>query len=376
VNGTMRSTAFHVRTAGRAAADAWVARDGFMVPARYGDPAQEALAARTSASLTDFSFVERLRIHGKGAARMLSAAFGFDVTSIAGGESRDVHWKTEKGGVRGMGTLVRAGSENFLLLTLMADAAWFQRAAPRFGVTVRDETAERGMLLLAGPYAFAVLAAADMERAARLEPHHHATYTVEGAPVTVGRWDALGAFTVMMAVDHALTMFDRLSHAGRLFGLTLAGQEALETLLLEAGVPLAGIDFVPARDADAAGPALQSLMPLTRPEPRPPEPTQAEGETAPAPAEPARAEPAIDGTVLAGVEIDSETPVPFAPILVGGTLVGHTLRSAWSPSLRRAIALAQLPAKHATAGTNVAVMTVTVAGPTNINARVTALPFL
>jgi glycine cleavage system aminomethyltransferase T len=44
--------------------------------------------------------------------------------------------------------------------------------------------------------------------------------------------------------------------------------------------------------------------------------------------------------------------------------------------LRRAIALAQLPAKHAAPGTNVAVMTVTVSGPTNISARVTALPFL
>ena len=44
---TMRlPTPFHVRTAERNPANAWVARGGFTVPAHFGDVVQEALAAR------------------------------------------------------------------------------------------------------------------------------------------------------------------------------------------------------------------------------------------------------------------------------------------------------------------------------------------
>jgi glycine cleavage system aminomethyltransferase T len=185
-------------------------------------------------------------------------------------------------------------------------------------------------------------------------------------------------------------MFDRVVRAGAMFGMAMAGQEALETLMLEAGVPLPGVDYEPARDDAAAEPVLQSLMPLPPP-PAPPRvetPPPAQGETDAtgatekpaedtAPAAPAPASPAqVEGTVLAGIEIDGDVPLPFAPVLVGGTLAGHTLRSAWSPTLRRAIALAQLPAKHATPGMQVVVMTTTVGGPSNTQARVSALPFL
>jgi aminomethyltransferase len=367
---TIRHTIFHGRMTERVGGDAWLVRGGFTVPARYTDVQQEALAAQTGAVLVDLSAVERLRIHGKGAVRMLSAAFGTDAGAIPAGEARDVVWRAAAGGVRGMGALQRAGETNYSLISFRSDIAWFQRAAPRFDATVRDETGERGVLLLAGPYAFGVLAAAGLEGAARLSRGQHATFDQAGIPLTIGRWDPLNGFAISVAAVHAARVFDLVWRAGEMFGLALAGQETLELLLLEAGMPLPGIDFVPARDEAATEPTLESLTPYAA---SAAPATESGTETAASP--PAPVAQADGRVVLVGIEMESEAPAPFAPIFIGGAVVGHTLRAAYSPVLRRAIALAQLPARHAAPQTAAVVRTLTTTGTVDVNARVTALPF-
>jgi aminomethyltransferase len=345
----VRATPFHACTAVHNRAQAWMTRGYFTVPQFYSEPRQEALAARTSAVLVDFSAMERIRVHGTGAARLLSAACGRAVNELPIGQSCAVVWRGDGGGVRGYGTLARAGESNFALQAFAADYAWFARAAPRFEATVRDTTGERGLLLLAGPYAFGVLAAAGLEEAARLARGGHAVFTWRGITVTAARFDALGGFEIHCAIDDAAEVFDRLWRAGQWFGSMLAGQEALETLLLEAGVRLPRIDFAPARDdlATEPSPALLGLG------------TDANSDR-----------------LLAGVEIDSETPAPFMPLVRDGVVIGHTLRSAYSPALRRAIALAQVRAPHAAPGTTLMVRTLQTAGTMDVSARVSALPFL
>jgi glycine cleavage system aminomethyltransferase T len=53
---------------------------------------------------------------------------------------------------------------------------------------------------------------------------------------------------------------------------------------------------------------------------------------------------------LVGVEIDSDRAAPHTPLTLDGRIVGHTLSSHYSPSLRRAIALARIEESAANAG--------------------------
>ena len=312
---------------------------------------RQALAARTHAAVFDFSFIQRLRIHGHGAASLLATAFAADVGAMAAGESREVVWRATRGGVRGLGWLARFGEGNFALQAFDADYGWFARAAPRFDAVVRDASGDRGVLLVLGPYAFGVLAAAGLEEGARLAQGKNAVFNWSGVTVTVGRWRSPAGFEIYCARDDSRIVMERLMAAGTLFDLASGGREALETLLLEAGVPVPGIDFRAARDDDAEAPPLASLM------------------------------PAADGAkgtdlVLAGIECDSEMPVPFAPLLRDGAVVGRTLRSAYSPALRRAIALAQIPAAHAAPGTRLVARTVAESGVKDVAACAASLPFL
>jgi glycine cleavage system aminomethyltransferase T len=84
-------------------------------------------------------------------------------------------------------------------------------------------------------------------------------------------------------------------------------------------------------------------------------------------------------STLAGVVIDGDQPVPFAPLTRGGRMVGRTLSSRHSPSLRRAIALAELEIDCARPGTTLSLAepgALAKNGVLSLTARVAALPFL
>jgi glycine cleavage system aminomethyltransferase T len=139
-----------------------------------------------------------------------------------------------------------------------------------------------------------------------------------------------------------------------LVALRLAGEETLQLLQLEAGVPLPHLDFAPAREPFARTP-LPAALGAYELEDR----NESEG-----------------GLVLAGLELESDRPVAFAPVFAGHAAAGRTLRSLYSPAFRGAIALAELAPKYAATGTGVSVRHVDSGGARDIAARVVALPFL
>ena len=351
---TLFPTPFHPRTAEHNLANAWLSHGAFTIPAHYGSPSQEALAARRSVVMIDVSAQQDLHIAGKGAAAFLSAACGAAVRGIAIGHCEDVYWCADGGGLRGFGVLSRLAEEEFLLRSADADIGWFTSAAPRFDrVDVRDVTSERGLLLLTGPYAIAIMVAARLESVG-LEPRRHARFDWRGVPVTVFHDGRLSGYQISCAPRDACLIFDRLYGAGRLVSLRLAGESALQLLHLEAGLPIPHLDFTPAREPFAHAPSPVALGFQ--------HPHDGSGRAG--------------GYMLAGLELDSDQPVPFAPILAGGSEAGRTLRSLYSPALKAAIALAELSPSRASPGTAVIVRHMDGAGRRDIAARVVPLPFL
>jgi aminomethyltransferase len=343
----LRPTPFHARMAEHNRGNAWVARGGFSLPAHFGAPLEEMLAARVSAILFDASHYQRLRVHGAGATAFLSMALGCDAGAIPTGHSRPVIWRGEAGGLRGNGLLARFGENNYVLSGFTCDTPWFAAQAPRFHAVVRDETPEKGILALGGPYAAAVMKSAGFAIADDLLPGMHRAGVWGDIPVLVSRWSPLGGFEITCAPEDGTLVFDRLWNAGRNFGLMPAGQEAVEALLLEAGVVLAEVDYTPARTAFAAAPDPAMLGMSHAP----------------------------SAQILRGILLDADHPAPFAPVLREGRTIGATRRSAYSPALCRAIALAQIDASIEP-GTTVRVSGIINGKPAELPARIVTLPFL
>jgi len=349
--GAVLPTPFHTRTAERNLVNAWMIRGSFTVPAHYGDPHQEALAARVTVAMADISAIEDLLIDGPGAASFLATACGAPLADADIGASRAVHWRAEGDGLRGYGRVSRLAEDRFLLRSADIDLAWFESAAPRFNVSLRDATRERGLLFLTGPFALPAMVAAGLE-VGELKEDQHGDYEWRGLAVTIFRRARLAGYELSCGAEDAVPVFDRIVRAGSLVALRLMGEDALQLLQLEAGLPLPHVDFAPAREALAREPSPASLG-------------FKDGETGVEDAE---------RRVLAGIEWDGEQPAPFATVFAGGKEIGRTLRSLYSPALKCAIALAQLDA-DAGMGTAVSMMRLESSGWVESTGRVVALPF-
>jgi aminomethyltransferase len=119
----------------------------------------------------------------------------------------------------------------------------------------------------------------------------------------------------------------------------------MDVLDIEAGIPRPARDYIPATDGDAPTPSpwalsFDALVDM--------EHTAFNGR--------ANLLQAKAGAQrgLVGVEIESDVAAPHTPLLAAGRRVGHTLSSAYSPTLRRAIALAQIDEGVAKPGTQLA----------------------
>jgi aminomethyltransferase len=243
--------------------------------------------------------------------------------------------------------------DKFLLRSADIDLGWFDCAAPRFGVSLRDATQMRGLLFITGPFALPALVAAGLE-VGDLNEDRHSDYDWRGLAVTVFRCARASGYELSCAAQDAIAVFDRLMRHAPLLALRLIGEDALQLLQLEAGLPLVHADFAPAREALAREPSPASLGFKARP----------------------HGDNDAGLRLLAGIAWDSDQPAPFAPVFAGGKEIGRTLRSLYSPALKCAIALAQLDPDGAALGTAVSMMRLESSGLRESTGRVVALPFL
>ena len=350
----VRATPFHMRAADANRLNAWSVRNGWTLATHYGDPHDEALAARLSVAVADISWRWRVAIEGPRVEEFLARLLTRDAAKLSPGCAFKALWLTDQGGLRGAGLVARTGEQSFLLASAAPDMEWVASAAALFDVHVRE--AEEGGLALVGPYASKLVAAAGLD--ANLEPLAFRKQNWDGLDVTLSRWGQHGGYELWCNADDAPIVWDRIARAGEAFALSPAGLEAMDIIDLEAGVPRPGRDYDPAAEPS---PRLLGLESLIDPEHR-----IFNGRAAYLAAPTKR--------VLAGVEFDSDTPAPFAPLFRAGLIVGQTLGSLYSPALRRAIALAQLDAGASEPGCE---LTLRLAPDLRIvTVRVTALPFL
>jgi glycine cleavage system aminomethyltransferase T len=368
MSDNLRATPLHGRAAALNRFNRWKPRNNFTLAADFGDKNREVLAARTRAVIADISWRWRFFAKGAQAAQFMSRLVTRNAAELSPGDAVKALWLNDGGAVRGAGLIARYASDSFFVASAATDADWFQSAASAFDVALDDVTEKEGGVALIGPYAVAVLKAAGLD--ADVAPLGFRKLFWRGLDVTVSRWGEQNGYEIWCPADDCYLVWDRLLHAGAPFGMEPAGLSALDILDIQAGVPRPARDYLPAKDGFAIDPSVESLA----------------------------LESLIDEKhltfngrsawlenrgkskmVLVGVEIDSETPAPFASLMRNGSRVGHTLASVFSPVLRRAIALAQVERANAASGT---MFMLTVPGSLEapecraVAARIVELPFI
>ncbi len=233
-------------------------RDGWSVAASYGDVAQEYAAVREAgAGLIDLSARGRLLVSGSEAVQFLNGLITNDMKTLEVNTWMPGAFPNVQGRLIASVRVIRLRDEGadkkvcpaFLIDTEAATHETVLKTIERFTLAgdfrVKDITSETAMLSVQGKKAATIVGSVlgDAAAASASNAVQQINWKQTGATpeVTIIHASHTGqdGFDLVVAKDHASSLWDVLQHAGA----QPVGYDALEILRIEAGVPRYGIDM-------------------------------------------------------------------------------------------------------------------------------------
>jgi aminomethyltransferase len=389
-----RPTPFHPRTQALCESHLYKHWAGFLAVRHYDEsPEREYNAVRQGAGLLDVSPLFKYRVIGKDAGRFLDYVMVKAVSKLKVGRVTYVCWCDDEGKILDDGTCWRLSKTSYRLTAASPSYFWFAKLAMGFDVRIEDETEALAGVALQGPNARKILEACTGKNLEDLKFFAWATLELDGPAGRVssdvsrtGYTGDLG-YELWVKPELALALWDNLMALGKPLGIWPIGLDTLDITRIEAGFILQGCDYHSAYDtvhpASKASPyevGLGRLVELDR------EPFVGQRALT---AEKARgATWAFVGLVIDwdAVEAafdrhDLPPSLPTAawrsriPLYRGMRQVGYASSGAWSPILKKNLALASVFTEFAVDGTELDIEILADWERTRVPAKVTALPF-
>ena len=346
-------------------------------------------AIRNAAALIDISPLFKYLVTGPHAARLVQRVITRDVTRMRIGQVFYTPWCDEQGKVIDDGTVARLAEDRFRWTAADPSLRWLMQNAAGMDVAIDDMSEETAALALQGPMAAGVLRACAEADIESLRYFHLTSGRIGGVAVDISRTGYTGDLGYEIWVDRAqaVRVWDTIMAAGAPFDIKPVGMLALDVARVEAGLLLIDVDFHGSRKAMIAAQrytpfelGLGRLVDLGKGPFIGRDALRAEQERGPR-------------RMIVGLEVnwsdverlyDREGLAPVAPsaasrlavpVVRDGRQVGRATTTAWSPSLKRLIAIATVDAPHCQTGTELGIE-VTIEGVRHFaRARVVPTPF-
>ncbi|MCX7346254.1 MAG: aminomethyltransferase family protein, partial [Alphaproteobacteria bacterium] len=246
----LKKTPFHPRTAAHNVMNHWGPWGGYTTALVFEDEAMEYTAIRNAASVYDLCPMVKYRIKGPDAAAYLNRLTVRNAGKLSVGGVHYTIWCDDDGKIIDDGTLFRLAGDEYRICCQERHLPWLLDSAVGFDVEVAEVTEEIAALSLQGPCTAAVLQAAGFD-VSGLKPFRMASFPFDGGTLTISRTGFTGdlGYELWTTPKHALALWDHLFEAGRLFGIRPIGSNALNTARIEAGFIITNLDFVPSHQA-------------------------------------------------------------------------------------------------------------------------------
>jgi len=224
---------------------AMIERDGWSIPASYGDVLLEYASVRESgAGLIDLSSRGRLLVSGSEAVQFLNGLITNDMKTLAENQWMPAVFPTVQGRLIASVRVIHR-ADGFLIDTEASTHERVLQTISRFTLAgdfrVTDLTTELTQFSLQGTRAAEIVARVLGEAAARLVHFEVAIVPWQQGQVTVIRASQTGAdgFDLFVAANQAAALWEALTAAGA----RPVGFDAVEILRIEAGQPRYRIDM-------------------------------------------------------------------------------------------------------------------------------------
>ncbi len=382
---------FFPRTSKLCTSMSWKDWAGYLAVCSYGAcHEREYFALRHAAGLIDVSPLFKYEITGPGAGDFLAYLTVRDVRKLKTGRATYLCWCDEDGKVVDDGTVTRLEEEAYRLTANGPMLSWLGRYSRDFEVNIEDSSARLGVLALQGPSARDILSRAANEDFSDLKFFWSRSAVVSGVEVLVSRTGYTGdlGYEIWTEQEAALPVWDAIMAAGIPDRLQPVGLDAMDVSRIESGFILNGVDYfssvhclIDSRKSSAYEIGLGWAVQLNRERFLGQEALRVEKE---------------HGSVwsLVGLEIDWDDveglfaaaglppEVPSGgwrdarPVYDDrGRQIGQATSGAWSPLLKKNLALATVLSEHASVGAEVTIEVTVEYQRKTATARVVKRPF-
>ncbi len=347
-------------------------------------------AIRNAAALIDVSPLYKYFVTGKDATRFVNRVITRDITKVAVGQVIYCCWCDEEGKVIDDGTISRLDENSYRWTAADPSLRWFSQNAAGLDVQIEDISEKLAALALQGPTSGRLLQKVAEADIAGLKYFRWTHGNIAGVEVDISRTGYTGdlGYEIWLPWNQALHVWDALMGAGHEFDIRPAGMLALDVARIEAGLLLIEVDYTSSKKAliesQKYSPDELNFARLVHLDKEPFVGQRALREEQRRGGPPRR---------LVGLEInwpevekiyESVGLAPQAPAIAsrvavpvynGGQQVGKATSTAWSPLLKKMIALASVRADCSAPGTNLQMEITVEAVHYPVAVTVAALPF-
>ena len=245
-------TPFHSRTAALCVSQNWRTWSGYYVASSYDVMHDyEYHAIRNSAGLIDVSPLYKYSIRGRDALKLVNRVITRDAAKCAVGQALYSCLCEDDGAVIQDGTLFRLGEQHFRFHLADPSLRWLKLNALGMDVSIEEVSEQIAALALQGPNALKILQKIVDVELAQLRFFRFTPGKIGDAPVIVSRTGYTGdlGYEIWLDANHAEQIWDLLAEQGKSFGIKPAGMLALDVARLEAGFILLEVDYIGAEKA-------------------------------------------------------------------------------------------------------------------------------
>ncbi|MCH2133707.1 MAG: aminomethyltransferase family protein [Phycisphaerales bacterium] len=237
---------FHARTSELCTGLRWKDWSGYHAVCSYGPCHEpEYIAFRHSAGLMDVTPLHKYDVSGPDATAFLSRLMVKNIAKLKVGQITYCCWCDEDGKLLDDGTVWRLDENDYRVTAAEPSLAWFQHNAHGFTVSIEDTTSRIAAVSIQGPNAREILkqvSDADMDG---LRFFWLARTRIDGRAAIITRTGYTGdlGYEVWVDSEDAVPLWDALMSAGQPYGIMPTGLDALDVCRVEAGFIMNGVDY-------------------------------------------------------------------------------------------------------------------------------------
>jgi aminomethyltransferase len=245
-------TAFHERTLALCQSLNYREWSGYYTVSVYEmHHEHEYNAIRNACALIDITPLYKYLITGKDATKLVNRIITRDINKVKVGQVIYCCWCDEQGKVIDDGTITRLEENKYRWTAADPSLRWFRQNGLNMDVQVEDISEKTAALALQGPTSAKLLKAVAEADITNMKYFRMTSGKIAGVPVDISRTGYTGdlGYEIWVPWNDAVKVWDALMAKGKQFDIHAAGMLALDVARVEAGLLLIEVDYMSSKKA-------------------------------------------------------------------------------------------------------------------------------